>query len=170
MVGDGAPWWGFDDKQRAASPTRQSFGVVSAHQCTTSVPRARTRVLHVSIRPLVPSRYTWPPHPSGITIVLARKLGKFSSSRFPSQVSVPCRAERAGSEAGFSEVPGLYRVHELCYGYVGGGKRGDRRWVFFFSFDVPWTRDHRVRTNRAVLTKDWPSRLLTDHVITRCYW
>lgn len=140
-MGGRAPWWGYDDKQRAASPTRQSFGVVSAHQCTASVPRARTRVLHVSISyPLVTRDHSLP---SRITIVLARKLGKFPFSRFPSQVSVPCRPERAGSEAGFSEIPGLYRVHELRYGYVGVVNAlivGE----YFFFFSLSMRREHVI--------------------------
>lgn len=68
-----AAWWGSDDKRRAASPTRQSFGAVSARQCTTSVPRARTRVLHVSISCPLVTRDHHSSISTRVTIVLARK-------------------------------------------------------------------------------------------------
>ena len=53
-------------------------------------------------------------------------------------MSVPCgrTEERGGSEAGSSQIPGLYRVHELRYGYAGRVANAliVGEYFFFFSF------------------------------------
>lgn len=74
------------------------------------------------------------------------------SSGFPSRVSVPCgrTEERGGSEAGSSQIPGLYRVHELRYGYAGRVANalivGE---YFFFFFPFEYVRANRVVLNRS---------------------
>lgn len=148
-----AAWWGSDDKRRAASPTRQSFGAVSARQCTTSVPRARTRVLHVSIScPLVTRDHHLIHLHACNHRAREKRLEDSVSSGFPSRVSVPCgrTEERGGSEAGSSQIPGLYRVHELRYGYAGRVANalivGE---YFFFFFPFECARANRVVLNRS---------------------
>lgn len=74
------------------------------------------------------------------------------SSGFPSRVNVPCgrTEERGGSEAGSSQIPGLYRVHELRYGYAGRVANalivGE---YFFFFFPFECARANRVVLNRS---------------------
>lgn len=74
------------------------------------------------------------------------------SSGFPSRVSVPCgrTEERGGSEAGSSQIPGLYRVHELRYGYAGRVANALIVGEYFFFF---FLSNVRARTSRVVLNR-----------------
>lgn len=91
------------------------------------------------------------------------------SSGFPSRVSVPCgrTEERGGSEAGSSQIPGLYRVHELRYGYAGRVANAlivGEYFFFFFPFEC-------ARANESCGFESVFEMLLQDVIGKRdCFW